>query len=52
MSCEDRQLTDGLRDLRDAGDVVALVVAGTDRSQCATSPIGSLALERAEEAGR
>jgi uncharacterized protein with HEPN domain len=40
-------LTDGLRDLRDAGDVVALVVAGTDRSQYETSPIGSLALERA-----
>lgn len=47
MSPDDRWLTDGLRDLRDAGDIVALVVADTDRSQYTTSPIGSLALERA-----
>lgn len=47
MSPDDRWLTDGLRDLRNAGDIVALVVADTDRSQYTTSPIGSLALERA-----
>ena len=47
MSPDHRWLTDGLRDLRDAGDIVALVVADTDQSQYTTSPIGSLALERA-----
>ena len=47
MSFDHRWLTDGLRDLRDAGDVVALVVANTDQTQYRTSVIGSLALERA-----
>lgn len=47
MSPGQRWLIDGLRDLRDAGDIVALVVADTDQSQYTTSPIGSLALERA-----
>lgn len=47
MSPDDRWLIDGLRDLRDAGNIVALVVADTDQSQYKSSPIGSLALERA-----
>ena len=47
MNADDRRLIDGLRDLRDAGDIVALVVADTAQSQYLTSPIGSLALERA-----
>jgi len=42
-----RWLIDGLYDVRDAGEVVALVVADTDQSQYVDSPIGSLALERA-----
>jgi uncharacterized protein with HEPN domain len=47
VSRDGRWLIDGLRDLRDAGDIVALVVVDTDQSQYMTSPIGSLALERA-----
>ncbi|KAF0208907.1 MAG: hypothetical protein FD171_548 [Actinobacteria bacterium] len=47
MSSDDPRLRDGLLDLRDAGHLVAMVVAETDRATYAESPTGSLALERA-----
>jgi uncharacterized protein with HEPN domain len=47
VSYDDARLRDCLLDLRDAGDLVAMVVAETDRAKYANSPTGSLALERA-----
>ncbi len=47
MSPHDARLRDRLLDLRDAGELVALVVAETDLAVYAASPTGSLALERA-----
>jgi uncharacterized protein with HEPN domain len=47
VSPDDRWLTGYLQDLRDAGDIVAMVVAETDPEKYANSPTGSLALERA-----
>lgn len=47
MNSDDARLRDCLLDLRDAGDLVAMVVAETDRATYAGSPTGSLALERA-----
>jgi uncharacterized protein with HEPN domain len=47
VSPDDARLRDCLLDLRDAGDLVAMVVAETDRATYAHSPTGSLALERA-----